>query len=469
MKKKFSFKLICLSLAIIIAALSCVGCRKKVNDKDEKGRTIISIGAWPSKKGKDLDNSIKAKEKFEKENPDVVIEGDVWTFDLKSFYAKAAGGQLPNYFITNFTEVPQIIDSDYSADVTDAMKKYGFLDKLNPMILDLISRDGRVYAIPYKAYALGLAFNAELMSAAGLLEADGTPKQPKDWYELAEFAKKIKEATGKPGFVLPSSNNSGGWMFTPIAWGFGVEFMKQDKDGKWEATFNTPEAVKALEYVKDLKWKYDVLPSNTLIDYTEYNKTFATGNAGMMIAPGDCPRNMVQYGMTPSQFGMMALPAGPKRNVTLLGGSMNYASANSTKDQIDAVMRWHMRTTNPVATEQYKESTERIIAREAELGQLVGIKSLSIWNLKAETLSYQHQIIDKYINTNPNYVKLYNDYVANCPAEFQLEEPVCAQELYSVLDGCIQEVLVNKDADCAKLIADAASGFQKNYLDNLTY
>ncbi len=469
MKKNLCIKLMCLSLVMIMVALSFVGCGKKVNDKDEQGRTIISIGAWPAKAGPDLDNRIKTKEKFEAENPDVVVEGDVWTFDLKSFYAKAAGGQLPNYYITNLTEVSQIIDSGYSADVTDAMEKYGFLDKLNPLILDLISKDGKVYAIPYKAYALGLAFNAELMEAAGLLEADGTPKQPKDWYELVEFAKKIKDTTGKAGFVFPSANNFGGWIFTPIAWSFGVDFMEQDKDGKWQATFNTPEAVKALEYIKDLKWKYDVVPSNTLIDGTEYYKVFATGNAGMMITTGECPREVVKYGMTPSQFGMMALPAGPKRNVTLLGGTINYASNNSTKDQIDAILRWHLITTNHVLTEQYKESAEKTVAREAGLGQLVGIKSLSIWNSKAETLAYQHKMIDKYTNTNPNFVKLYNDYVANCPAELQLEEPVCAQELYSLLDGCIQEVFANKDADCAKLIADAASDFQKNYLDNLTY
>ena len=49
------------------------------------------------------------------------------------------------------------------------------------------------------------------------------------------------------------------------------------------------------------------------------------------------------------------------------------------------------------------------------------------------------------------------------------EEPVCAQELYGILDGCIQEVLTNKDADCAALIKKASSDFQMNYLDNADY
>ena len=49
------------------------------------------------------------------------------------------------------------------------------------------------------------------------------------------------------------------------------------------------------------------------------------------------------------------------------------------------------------------------------------------------------------------------------------EEPVCAQELYGILDNCIQAVLTDKNADCAELLKKANSDFQQNYLDNLDY
>ena len=78
-------------------------------------------------------------------------------------------------------------------------------------------------------------------------------------------------------------------------------------------------------------------------------------------------------------------------------------------------------------------------------------------------------MIDKYANSNINHVKLYNDFVADCPAKIQPEEPVCAQELYGILDNCIQEVLTNKDADCATVLEKANSDFQANYLDNVDY
>jgi len=467
--KKNIIKIVSLFVVVVMMATIFAGCSKKASDKDEQGRTVITIGGWPDKEGKSLDNVVARKEAFEKANPDVVAEPDNWVFDLKTFYAKAAGNQLPNYFSFHATEVPQVIDSEYSADVTDALEKYGYLDKLNPDVKELVSRDERVYAIPTIVYVLGIVFNTELMQAAGLMEDDGTPKQPKDWYELAEFAVKIKEATGKPGFVFPTAANVGGWIFNPIAWSFGVDFMKQNEDKSWTATFDTPEAVEALQYIKDLKWKYDVLPSNTLIDYAEYYKTYATGNAGMMISAGDFTGRVTQYGMTPDQIGMMGMPAGPKRHVTLLGGTMYAVSADATEDQIDAVIRYHETAYKHVLDDAVRDSVERRIQRQLDENQLVGIKSMSVWNSSAESLAYEYKLIDEKANSNPNHVRLYNEFVANCPAEIQPEEPVCAQELYAILDGCIQEVLTNKDADCAELIKKAAKDFQLNYLNNITY
>ena len=143
----------------------------------------------------------------------------------------------------------------------------------------LVSKDGKVFAFPYAAYALGMAYNVDLMEQAGLMDADGTPKQPKDWSEVAEFAVQIKEATGKPGIAFPTASNFGGWLFMPVAWSYGVSFMEQDSDGKWKATFDTPEAVEALQYIKDLKWKYDVLPANSIVTGEDYYRIFGTNRA----------------------------------------------------------------------------------------------------------------------------------------------------------------------------------------------
>lgn len=463
-------KAISMVMALTLSAGLFTGCTNKKSDKDEQGRTMISIGGWPTKESVDLDNINARKERYESENTDVVVTPDSYKFDRQTFYAKAAGNQLPTLYDVGFTEIPEIIASGYSADLTDVLKKRGYEGMFNEDILEIISDDeGRIRAFPYSAYVLGLVCNTDLMQQAGLVNEDGTPMQPKDWNEVAEFAVKIKEATGKAGFIMPSAGNVGGWLFTPIAWSYGVDFMEKDENGKWQATFDTPEAVAALQYVKDLKWKYDVLPVNTTINMDEYIKTFATGGAGMMINAGTFPGQVFQYDMPLESQGIVAFPAGPERHVTLLGGATYCISADATEDQIDACIRWLEDAYSFDLTENFKNNKIKTLDRHRETNVLVGVKEMSVWSEKSPALKWQNEIIDEKANANKNHVKLYNDFVLNCPAEIQAEEPVCAQELYAILDICIQEVFTDKDADCEAIIKKAVSDFQINYLDNLTY
>ncbi|MDY4212407.1 MAG: extracellular solute-binding protein [Eubacteriales bacterium] len=472
--KKVKFKKAKKAVALLTVGVLTISifaaCGKKAeNVTDENGKTIITVGNWPSKEGAEKDNIESRKQMFEAENTDFVVQPDNWSFDLKSFYAKAVGGQLPILFNTNFTEVTQIINAGYGADLTDELKKQGLYDKMNKDVLDIVSKDGKVYAYPYAAYVLGLAYNVDLFEKAGLMNADGTPQQPKDWDELAEFAVKIKNATGVPGFIFPTANNVGGWIFTSVAWSYGAEFMKKDGD-KWKATFDSPEAAEALQFIKDLKWKYDVLPVNTFVDYTEQFKTFGTGQGAMIIAAGDMPADVRSYEMNPDSIGMMAIPKGPKGQVTLMGGSVYEVSDKATDKQIEGAIKWIKTAYSPDATEQFKENKEKDINTRIGNNELITVKSMSPWNQESDAIKFDHELRDKLANGNPNHVKLYNDFVANMgDCKLHPEEPVCAQELYGILDNCIQAVLTDKNADCAELLKKANSDFQQNYLDNLDY
>ena len=121
----------------------------------------------------------KRKARFEEANSEFTIEPNNWEYDLKTFYAKAAGGQLPVLFSTAFTEASNIIPSGYAADLTDELKRQGLYDQMNKQILELLSKDGRVYAYPKEAYVLGLICNIDDFEKAGLMNSDGTPYQPK--------------------------------------------------------------------------------------------------------------------------------------------------------------------------------------------------------------------------------------------------------------------------------------------------
>ena len=468
-KKKRMVKVVGLMTAAALG-LSILGAcgQKEASDKNEQGKTVISVGNWPQKEGTAKTNMEKRKARFEEANSEFAIEPSNWEYDLKTFYAKAAGGQLPVLFSTAFTEASNIIPSGYAADLTDELKRQGLYDQMNKQILELLSKDGRVYAYPKEAYILGLICNIDDFEKAGLMNSDGTPYQPKTWEELAQVAAKLKAATGKPGFILPTSNRNGGWMFTEIVWSFGVDFMKKDENGKWKATFDTPEAAEALQYVKDLKWKYDVLPANNLIDGTEMHKIFGIGGGSMLIGAG--AKQFSPYETDVNSIGMMATPAGPKKRVTLLGGTIYEVNGAATKKQIEGAIKWIRAESSPDLTDEYKKIAEDTIKRDVEDGSIVTVKSTSPWSIDSETVKYNDELIAKYANANPAHVKLYNDFIRDLgDCELRAEEPMCAQDLYGILDNCIQAVLSDKNADCAELMRKANSDFQQNYLDNVDY
>ena len=458
-------RLCALVLAVIMSVAVFASCGKNTGDS---GNITLSVGGWPTAEGDWLDTLNQRKIDFETENPNVTIEPDTWTFDLKTFYPKAEAGLLPNVFDAHFTEFSKLYSGGYVADLTSALEEEGYVDNFSKKIIDLFTVDNKIYGFPTNAYVLGVNINAKLFRDAGLIEEDGSPKQPKTWEELAEMAAVIKEKTGKPGFALCTSNNCGGWFFTNIAWSYGVKFMEQGSDGKWKATFDTPEAVQALQYIKDLKWKYDCVPLNTNIDQTESRKLLATGQAAMIL---DAPlTDISKYDMDLKDYGIMALPAGPKRHVALIGGTVTCLSNNSDEAQVRAGIKWLKFIGNTYEmTEEAKITTEENYKKSVSENAPIGIKKLSPFNKQSDLISFRDQMIDKYCNLNPKYVASYNEVIDDEKVEFQAEEPVCAQDLYGILDGIIQEVYINQNADCQELIHRANSDFQKNFLDKLDY
>ena len=469
---KINFKRTAALALVGILAVSCFAGCGKGSDKDEQGRTIIEVGGYPVKEGVAMDNFDAKIETFMKDNPDVNVKGNTYGFSVDTFFSKAAGGQLPNIFTTAYTEVQTCVGSGYVKDITEIGKKYGYDETtINPRLIDgnVLAKDGVLYAIPNYTYALGLAFNGNLFEQAGLVDENGDYMIPKTWDEVAQFSVQIKEKTGKAGFITGSIARIGGWLFTPIAWSYGVEFMKKDKDGKWIATFDSQEMVNALKFYYDLKWKYDVLPADiALMDNTMAPQKLAAGEAAMLLRAPDYFDQLSNMGVDLKDFGLMPLPAGPKRHVTLLGGTSIMISENSTDDQVDAAMRWIEISSNHKLTDAIKANMiKNYETRKAE-NRGIGVLELSNWAEDTEVVKWEREYELENANLDLKKVAAYNDFSTGKDykdLEIQPEEPMCAQELYAIVDKLVQEVFTNKNVDIAKIVKEANKDFQQNYLD----
>lgn len=465
MNTKMKKVMLCaLSASMIVTAFS--GCSKKGDDGRTADGKILLKMEIPDKAAneKGYNQAVERYAQFEAENPDIKIEHMSFSFNVRDYAAKAAGNQLPAYYYVPLTEAKNCIEMGYAKDIKPWLDKYGYTPYLSDFMLKNIERDGAIYFYPTSVYEVGIIMNKKYAEKAGYVAADGTPHQPATWEEFAEMAVKIQEANpGVKGFTMPTMNNGGGWRFLPIAWSYGVDFMEKI-DGKWTATFNTPECVEALEFMKDLKWKYNIIPDNFMLENEGSIKAFAAGEAAMAFSEPSSVDSYQKSGFNKDDVCMVQLPAGPKRHVTLLGGGYRVFNAKNTDEQTDAAFRYMMWNNEGVEIDDArKQRTEENYQLKIEEGKIVGLIGLSPWKDEYPVRQYELEMIEKYANINMNQVKIYNDKTTGI--EYQEEEPVECQALYGVLDGCIQEVWMNPDADCAALIADAARNFQANYLD----
>ena len=297
---------------------------------------------------------------------------------------------------------------------------------------------------------------------SGYVSEDDTPYQPKTWDEVVEIAKRIKENTGNPGFVFPTGGRVAGWYFMPIAWSYGTVFEKYE-DGQWKACFNNPECIAALQYVKDLKWKYGVLQDEPITEAMEYRAFIAKNNCGFAFTDEEAVKNMIDAGLNRDVVGLISLPAGPVRKVTLVGGSYNVINKNATPEQKKAAMDWIEYEQQPVRlTDVYKQKVNDRLKQYDQLGYLIGVESINLWEENAETEEYLRQKTKEAINVNYNHIRQYND---KSDMELKLEEPIEAQALYEILGKVINTVLTDENADPGKLLEVAEREFQEKYLN----
>ena len=322
-----------------------------------------------------------------------------------------------------------------------------------------MSKDGRVYGIPRDGYALGLMLNVELFEQAGLVDSEGLPIYPKTWDELAQTAKTIKDKTGAAGLCLLAMDNAGGWHFSNIAWNFGATLTLVDENGKYIANLDTPEAIAAMEYVKSLKWEYDVLTADPTVENWGTGFTqLGTGGAAMYMAANDAV-NQPTYnnGLPVDKLALVPMPAGPNGDqYSLSGGTPYMFSKDATPEQISAALDYLvLMGKGPVLNEEGIRANNQYCVDNG----IPVIPRFPAWasdDLKAA----EDALVAEYSNVD---MRLYNDYfnILKKPGNLRQEEPGATQEMYAQLTNVLQAVITDKNADVASLMKTANENYQR--------
>ncbi|MFI6323764.1 extracellular solute-binding protein [Nonomuraea sp. NPDC050556] len=199
------------------------------------------------------------------------------------------------------------VDASRFADYASVGALEPYADKISnpddfyPSLRTTFTYNGTFYCAPKDFSTLALIVNDDLWKKAGLTDAD----VPTTWEQLTAVAKRIKGVT--PLAIGDTRDRLGAFMVQAGGW-------ITSQDGK-QATGDTPENLKALEYVQTLL-KDKLMQYPKQLDAGWGGEAFGKGKAAMTIE-GNWIKGAMKADYPNVKFTAHELPAGPKGKGTL--------------------------------------------------------------------------------------------------------------------------------------------------------
>ena len=395
-----------------------------------------------------------------------------FTYDYKSVGAMFEGGQLPTTFTIAATEPTKLINNGWGRDITEQVKQVGInMDNFNPALLDIWKdADGKLYGLPTSAYALSIACNAQVFLDAGLVNDDGTPKLPTTWDEVLEYSKIIHDKTGKGGFAMTACDNMGGWFFTNVAWNFGADLVVPNADGTYTAQVNSPEAVAAMNYYKELALSGTLFGDPCVDNFEATRSHLKAGNAAMTFGHSGTVGSLSRSdkdGIPADMVYEISIPAGPTgTKINLTGGEGYWFSPSATDDQVVAALEylmhygtWSDEVTDDMKTDWEKGWNETLEKNGINLPDFP-IYTSSVTDTKAEMIKNYQTNIDY----DKQFAKFYED--VQKAGALRVEEEGDTQNLYRELTAVIQAIMTDPQNADVQALMDTCQANVQQLLDD---
>jgi multiple sugar transport system substrate-binding protein len=443
--------------AAVLALVTTVGlgmaaCSSS-SSTSSSGVTTITVDCAPQKtdnNGKSLAQWNADIAAFEKIHTDVKIESiSVGTQcdNPPDFTARLQGGTEADVFYGYMTDLAQVLNADQATDITKYINSTTVpaWGDITAVAKSAFTDSGKVYAIPFSAYTMGIVYNKTLFTQAGL---DPT-KPPATWQEVATDAKAIADKTHEVGYEDYSAGNTGGWHFTAELYSRGGNDLTPD--GK-TGNVNTPEGVAVLQNLHNMRFVDNSMGIKQLKTWPDLLTDAAAGKVGIYVgAPDSISAIVNNFKGKYSDWAMGPLPGdGGAAKGTLGGGNGYMFKKGDTPAQIKAGLEFLSFEELTPGQGQYNYK-----AQNAE-GLPVGLPTSQLFTVGSPI----EKQIDALAAANTNLtLSDYKPFVDNpVPA---IIEPPNAQALYAELDKVMSAVLTDPNANIPALLATAQSSITK--------
>ncbi|GIE93114.1 ABC transporter substrate-binding protein [Paractinoplanes rishiriensis] len=401
--------------------------------------TLVINGLPPATEKVNHDRFRANVAEFEKANPTIKIDAREGKMDPQTFQAKLAGGQLEDVFYVYFTDPASLIAKRQVSDISKHLKDFPVTAEIKPEVLRVFQDDkGGTYGLPYKNYSLGLLYNRDLFSKAGL--DPNTP--PATWAEVRAAAKKIAGlGTNVVGYGDYSKSNTGGWHFTAEMYSIGGDIAVND-GGTWKAAFNNAQGRQVLQQLKDMRWTDNSMGQKQLLEWADLLNLMGSGKLGMYVATADnIPTIVNQFKGNYQSYGLGPIPDGKG---TLGGGEGYMFKAGLSPEKINAGLKWL--TFWFTSADRYEAENKWA----SETKQPVGLPEPAIYT--GASAEKQAAADKRYANVPQANYAPFTAKLGAIPVKF---EPPNAQQIYAVLDVPMQKVLTDRNANVDELLATA--------------
>ncbi len=199
---------------VLVASLSAASAQpmqavSRTTGAPSGGKIILTLNNAPAPNELfELEITQKLVELFEQRNPDIQIEFSTWRFTAESFYERAKTHTLTDVVEVSLEQMQPIMELSLAADMTSFLANAPEIQNMNPAVLALTSRDGRLFGVPIELQTLAIFYNRQMLEECLNPKPQAPPKPA--------GKKSSEKRPAKGGGALEDWNESNAPVPTPL-------------------------------------------------------------------------------------------------------------------------------------------------------------------------------------------------------------------------------------------------------------
>lgn len=297
-------------LVVLLALVFVNGCSRQ-----EDEITTIRYMAWGNPEQLAVEQQLI--DEFEKTHPNIRVK--LFMVPSSSYHQKLqimlASRTAPDVMRVDHYYFPAMVRKGYFRCLEPFIERDKAFDLSDffPQALEEGMYRGKLYGMNVLFGPIIIYYNKTMFDRAGIPDPYELDRRGEWTYsKFLEVCIKLtkKDSSGRYvqfGTIMPPD-----WS---TVWAFGGEFVSPDFR---RCTLDTPEAIRGLQFLKDLRWKYHVTPTPAEAAMSAF--TFESGRVAMILTwSGQSP--IYRKNITDFEWDIAPMPVGPAGRFTPLKGN----------------------------------------------------------------------------------------------------------------------------------------------------